>query len=53
MRIKYLFEDIEGMKKYYTNIPDERFMSIIELDPTYKKGSNNAGTYGKWLSTCK
>lgn len=44
-----LEEDIEGMKKYYKNIPDDKFQELIELDPTYKKGSNNAGTYGKWI----
>lgn len=44
-----LSEDIEGMKKYYPNIPDDKFQAIIELDPTYKQGSNNAGTYGRWL----
>lgn len=44
-----LEEDIEGMKKYYKNIPDEKFQELIELDPTYKMGSNNAGTYGKWI----
>lgn len=45
----YITEDIEAMKPHYPNIPDEKFQEIIELDPTYKKGSNNAGTYGKWL----
>lgn len=45
----YLSEDIEGMKKYYPNIPDEEFQTLIELDPTYKRGSKNAGTYGKWI----
>lgn len=44
-----LEEDIEGMKKYYKNIPDDKFQKLIELDPTYKNGSNNAGTYGKWI----
>ena len=44
-----LEEDIEGMKKYYKNIPDDKFQELIELDPTYKNGSNNAGTYGKWI----
>ena len=44
-----LLEDIEGMKKYYPNIPDNEFQSLVELDPTYKKGSTNAGTYGKWI----
>lgn len=45
----YITEDIEAMKPHYPNIPDAKFQSIIELDPTYKQGSNNAGTYGKWL----
>ena len=44
-----LYEDIESMKQYYPNIPDENFQALIELDPTYKKGSKNAGTYGKWI----
>ena len=44
-----LEEDIEAMKPHYPNIPENRFQSIIELDPTYKSGSANAGTYGKWL----
>lgn len=44
-----LEEDIEAMKPHYPNIPENRFQSIIELDPTYKIGSTNAGTYGKWL----
>lgn len=37
------------MKQYYPNIPDEVFQGLVELDPTYKRGSNNAGTYGKWI----
>lgn len=45
----YIVEDIEGMKKYYPNIPNEQFQVLVELDPTYKKGSKNAGTYGKWI----
>ena len=44
-----IFEDIEAMKKYYPNIPSDDFMYYIELDPTYREGSNNAGTYGKWI----
>ena len=46
-----LTEDIDSMKQYYQNIPDDRFQYFIELDPTYKKGSTNAGTYGKWILT--
>lgn len=48
---QYLVEDIEAMKKYYPNIPEEDFMDYVELDPTYKGGSNNAGIYGKWILT--
>ena len=48
-RVTYITEDIEAMKPHYPNIPDEKFQEIIELDPTYQNGSNNAGTYGKWL----
>lgn len=43
-----LDEDIEGMKKYYPNIPEMDFMKFIELDPTYK-GGDNAGTYARWI----
>ena len=46
-----LNEDIESMKKYFPNIPDEQFQSLIELDPTYTPGSKNAGTYGRWILT--
>lgn len=46
---KLLNEDIDDMKKYYPNIPDKDFMSYIELDPTYNRGSNKAGTYAKWI----
>ena len=46
-----LNEDIESMKKYFPNIPDEQFQSLIELDPTYKEGSKNAGNYGRWILT--
>lgn len=44
-----LREDIQSMKPHYPNIPDERFQELVELDPTYKRGSNTAGTYGKWI----
>lgn len=48
---RILNEDIESMKKYFPNIPDEQFQSLIELDPTYKPGSKNAGNYGRWILT--
>lgn len=44
-----LTEDIESMKKYYPNISDEAFQSYVELDPTYKEGSTQAGKYAKWI----
>lgn len=45
----YLIEDIEAVKKYYPNIDDTTFMQLIQLDPTYKDGSNSVGKYGKWI----
>ena len=45
----YLFEDIEAVKKYYPNIDDDVFMQLIQLDPTYRDGSNSVGKYGKWI----
>jgi len=44
----YLQEDIDAVKKYYPNIPDETFMELISLDPTYT-GKDSVGKYGKWL----
>ena len=44
----YLYEDIDAVKKYYPNIPDDTFMELIALDPTYT-GKNSLGKYGKWL----
>ena len=43
-----LTEDIDAMRKFYKNIPDEKFMDFIKLDPTYR-GGNNAGTYARWI----
>ena len=45
----HLCEDIEGMKKFYPNISDEQFTSLIELDPTYTKGSTSVGKYARWI----
>lgn len=47
--IYLLNEAIEDIKKYYPNIPDDIFLQLIELDPTYRQGSSSAGKYGKWL----
>ncbi len=44
-----LVEDIDSMRKYYKNIPEEDFLLFIAKDPTYKKGSNTAGKYAKWI----
>ncbi len=43
-----LNEDIAAVKKYYPNIPDDTFMELIALDPTYT-GKDSVGKYGKWL----
>lgn len=45
---RLLQEDIDTVKKYYPEIPDDVFMQIISLDPTFR-GNNSVGTYGKWL----
>lgn len=45
----YLFEDIDAVKKYYPKIDDSVFMTLIQLDPTYRDGSNSLGKYGKWI----
>ena len=49
MILRYLKEDIEAVKKYYPNIPDETFQMLISLDPTYKEGIISLGKYGKWI----
>lgn len=48
-QMNMLFEGIDDMRKFYKNIPEDEFISYIELDPTYKQGSNKAGTYAKWI----
>ena len=52
MRLKIiesvLNETLDGIKKYYPNIPEDIFMKLIALDPTYT-GKDSAGKYGKWL----
>lgn len=45
----YLYEDIDAVKKYYPKIDDSVFMALIQLDPTYRDGSNSLGKYGKWI----
>lgn len=44
----YLYEDLESVKSHYTDIPDETFMTLIALDPTFKN-NNRLGTYGRWI----
>lgn len=43
-----LLETLDDIKKYYPNIPEDIFMELIALDPTYT-GKDSAGKYGKWL----
>lgn len=43
-----LLEDIWDLKKYFPNIPDEKYVDLLKLDPTYK-GGDIAGTYAKWI----
>ena len=43
-----LLETLDDIKRYYPNIPEDIFMELIALDPTYT-GKDSAGKYGKWL----
>ena len=43
-----LKEGIEEVKKYYKNIPDDMFQTLVDLDPTYQ-GGNVLGKFGKWI----
>ena len=42
-------ETIASVKANYPRIPDDTFMTIIQLDPTYIEGKDSVGKYGKWL----
>ena len=42
-------ETLASVMANYPNIPEDQFMSIISLDPTYTKGRDSVGKYGKWL----
>jgi hypothetical protein len=42
-------ETIASVQANYPNIPEDQFMSIISLDPTYVQGRDSVGRYGKWL----
>lgn len=44
-----LVEGIKEVQAKYPNIPNDVFMKIIALDPTYKEGKDSVGTYGKWI----
>ena len=39
---------IKDVRRLYSNIPQDIFKEIIELDPTYK-GNNSVGKYTKWM----
>lgn len=42
-------ETLASVKASYPNIPDDMFMTIVQLDPTYIEGRDSVGKYGKWL----
>ena len=44
-----LIEKIDDMRKFYPKLTEEEFNQCIELDPTYRKGSDKAGNYAKWI----
>ena len=44
-----LIERIDDVKKYYPNIPTEKFDELIALDPTFIQGKDKLGNYGKWI----
>ena len=39
---------IKDVRRLYSNIPQDIFKEIIELDPTYR-GNNSVGKYTKWM----
>ena len=45
-----LNEGIEEIKKYFPNVPEEKFQQLVDLDPTYT-GGKNLGKFGKWILT--
>ena len=47
-KMKLLVEGIQEVKKYYPDIPDDKFIQLIKLDPTYK-GDDRLGKAGKWI----
>lgn len=48
--VQYLVEGIEEIKKYFPNVPEEKFQQLVDLDPTYT-GGNKLGKFGKWILT--
>ena len=49
MKITRLLEDIDAVKKYYPDIPSDKFDELIALDPTFNSNRDSIGTYGKWI----
>ena len=47
-KMTLLVEGIQEVKKYYPDIPDDKFMNLIKLDPTYKN-DDRLGKAGKWI----
>ena len=48
MKLHYIVEGIQDVRKYYPNISDDVFIQLIQLDPTYR-GGDSLGKYGKWI----
>jgi hypothetical protein len=46
-----ILESIEDSKKKYANIPEDKFMELISLDPTYDENKDKLGIYGNWILT--
>lgn len=53
--LEYLAEDIASFKNFVSkqypkaNLSDNIIDTLIELDPTYVKGSNSKGNYADWI----
>lgn len=45
--VNLLLEDITAVRNRYPNISDVDFTTILNLDPTYRSGSNSVGKYTK------
>lgn len=44
-----LNEDLQAVRNRYPNMSDAVFNQLVQVDPTYREGSNSAGKYTKWI----